>query len=290
MRHWDTWAEPGVRSRIFTFPMVDGRPQGARHQRRAGPERRFAVQAVRRRRGARLQPRRPHPLFHAARGRARRAHFDQPRHLRGPGRRQRRADQPHRRQSRAWTPARAVSPDGRWLAYTAMARPTYEADRQVVQLRDLRTGATRALTAGLGPFGRLDRLGAGRPLACWSPPATRSTRRSSASTSASGRVTRLTQAGTAGNVVPLRDGAHPLHAEQPAGARRPLPARRAAAPPPSSPGSMPTSSPGSIRSTSSASASPARMATRSGARSSSRRGSRRGRLPTLLLIHGGPQS
>ena len=29
VRHWDTWAEPGVRSRIFTFPLVDGRPQGA---------------------------------------------------------------------------------------------------------------------------------------------------------------------------------------------------------------------------------------------------------------------
>ncbi len=29
VRHWDAWAEPGVRSRIFTFPLVDGRPQGA---------------------------------------------------------------------------------------------------------------------------------------------------------------------------------------------------------------------------------------------------------------------
>ena len=42
----------------------------------------------------------------------------------------------------------AVSPDGRWLAYTAMARATYEADRQVVQLRNLATGETRALTQG----------------------------------------------------------------------------------------------------------------------------------------------
>jgi dipeptidyl aminopeptidase/acylaminoacyl peptidase len=38
------------------------------------------------------------------------------------------------------------SPDGRYLAYLAMERPTYEADRQVVQLRDLKTGETRALT------------------------------------------------------------------------------------------------------------------------------------------------
>lgn len=38
------------------------------------------------------------------------------------------------------------SPDGKWLAYAAMARPGYEADRQVLMLRDLSTGATRKLT------------------------------------------------------------------------------------------------------------------------------------------------
>ncbi|BEV02431.1 S9 family peptidase [Novosphingobium olei] len=42
----------------------------------------------------------------------------------------------------------AVSPDGRWLAYVAMARPTYEADRLVVQLLDLQSGQSRALTEG----------------------------------------------------------------------------------------------------------------------------------------------
>jgi dipeptidyl aminopeptidase/acylaminoacyl peptidase len=40
----------------------------------------------------------------------------------------------------------AASPDGQWLAYAAMARPTYEADRQVLMLRNLATGATQALT------------------------------------------------------------------------------------------------------------------------------------------------
>ena len=40
----------------------------------------------------------------------------------------------------------APSPDGRWLAWTAMARPGYEADRLVVWLRDLASGETRALT------------------------------------------------------------------------------------------------------------------------------------------------
>ncbi len=38
------------------------------------------------------------------------------------------------------------SPDGQYLAYVAMARPTYEADRQVVMLRDLKTGTTTAVT------------------------------------------------------------------------------------------------------------------------------------------------
>lgn len=38
------------------------------------------------------------------------------------------------------------SPDGKFLAYAAMARPTYEADRQVLMLRDLSTGETRKLT------------------------------------------------------------------------------------------------------------------------------------------------
>ena len=40
----------------------------------------------------------------------------------------------------------APSPDGRYLAYLAMARPGYESDRMVVHLRDLATGDTRALT------------------------------------------------------------------------------------------------------------------------------------------------
>ncbi|HEX8554460.1 MAG TPA: S9 family peptidase [Sphingomonas sp.] len=41
-----------------------------------------------------------------------------------------------------------VSPDGRSLAWVAMARPGYEADRQVVMIRDLASGQVRALTQG----------------------------------------------------------------------------------------------------------------------------------------------
>lgn len=38
------------------------------------------------------------------------------------------------------------SADGKWLAYTAMARPGYEADRLVLMLRNLESGETRRLT------------------------------------------------------------------------------------------------------------------------------------------------
>jgi dipeptidyl aminopeptidase/acylaminoacyl peptidase len=38
------------------------------------------------------------------------------------------------------------SPDGKWLAYAAMARPGYESDRLVLMLRNLESGETRKLT------------------------------------------------------------------------------------------------------------------------------------------------
>jgi dipeptidyl aminopeptidase/acylaminoacyl peptidase len=41
-----------------------------------------------------------------------------------------------------------TSPDGKYLAWFAMKRPGYEADRQVLMLRDLKSGAVRALTEG----------------------------------------------------------------------------------------------------------------------------------------------
>ena len=54
-----------------------------------------------------------------------------------------------------------VSPDGRTLAYVAMARPGYESDRQVLMLRDLASGQVRAADPAVGPLGRLDRVGEG---------------------------------------------------------------------------------------------------------------------------------
>jgi dipeptidyl aminopeptidase/acylaminoacyl peptidase len=41
-----------------------------------------------------------------------------------------------------------TSPDGRWLAWAATARPGYQNDRHVVWLRDLATGKVRPLTEG----------------------------------------------------------------------------------------------------------------------------------------------
>jgi dipeptidyl aminopeptidase/acylaminoacyl peptidase len=41
------------------------------------------------------------------------------------------------------------SPDGRWIAYLAMERPGFEADRQQLVLYDRRTGERRSLTASL---------------------------------------------------------------------------------------------------------------------------------------------
>ncbi|MEM6266516.1 MAG: S9 family peptidase [Pseudomonadota bacterium] len=49
--------------------------------------------------------------------------------------------------NRALDAVPAPSPDGRYLAYLAMARPGYESDRQVIHLRNLETGQTRALTS-----------------------------------------------------------------------------------------------------------------------------------------------
>ena len=46
----------------------------------------------------------------------------------------------------AYDDSPAFSPDGRWLAYLAMERPGYEADRQRIVLVDRRDGAKRVLT------------------------------------------------------------------------------------------------------------------------------------------------
>lgn len=97
------------------------------------------------------------------------------------------------------------SPDGRTLAYVAMARAGYEADRQVIMLRDLRSGTVRALTEGWdrsvdsiawSANSRSLIVTAGDTL---QHPAFRVDVRS-------GAVTQLTGDGNVTNVTPLRDG------------------------------------------------------------------------------------
>ncbi len=99
----------------------------------------------------------------------------------------------------------ALSPDGRTLAYVSMARAGYEADRQVLMLRDLATGTVRPLTQNWDrSVGSIAWARDGRSLLVtaedvmegpvWRVDA------------ASGAVTRMTGNGHAGNVVPLAGG------------------------------------------------------------------------------------
>jgi len=103
----------------------------------------------------------------------------------------------------------APSPDGKWLAYAAMARPGYEADRLVVNLINLQSGERRELT------GAWDRSVASL---AWTPDskALIATAEDVLDTPAfridpaSGKVTRLVlnpkREGHIAAVVPLRDG------------------------------------------------------------------------------------
>ncbi|MBV9883681.1 MAG: PD40 domain-containing protein, partial [Sphingomonadaceae bacterium] len=204
VRHWDSWAVPGQRSRIFTFPLVDGRPQGggvAVSPNLVGdsPSKPFGG---------------PEELAWSPDGRT--LYFT----LREAGRHEPNSTNldifavpadgsaPPRNltaANRATDTLPSVSPDGRWLAYVAMARPTYEADRQVIQLRNLATGETRALTQAWDrSVGSIAWAPDGRSLLVTAEdtldtPVWRVDIRT-------GAPTRLTQSGTANNVLPLRDG------------------------------------------------------------------------------------
>ena len=98
-----------------------------------------------------------------------------------------------------------VSPDGKWLAYAAMKRPAYEADRLVLMLRNIATGQTKALTEGWDrSVGSIAWEANGKGILVTANdvldnPVFRVD-------AASGKVARLTEKGHAGSVLPLPRG------------------------------------------------------------------------------------
>ena len=96
------------------------------------------------------------------------------------------------------------SPDGKYLAYAAMARAGYEADRQVLMLRELATGSVKPLTQNW------DRSVAS---IAWAPDSKAMYVTAQDvldhpifKIDLKGKVTRLTDAGTANDIIPLKDG------------------------------------------------------------------------------------
>ncbi len=98
----------------------------------------------------------------------------------------------------------AASPDGKWLAWTTMARATYEADRLVLKLMDVKTGKVTALTDKWDrSVGSLTWAADSRSLLV--------TAQDTLETpmfrvDLKGKVTRLTERGHIGEVVPLKNG------------------------------------------------------------------------------------
>ncbi|HEU0310402.1 MAG TPA: S9 family peptidase [Sphingomicrobium sp.] len=204
VRHWDTWVEPGVRSRIFSFPIEGGKvtgvgvpvtgalvgdtpskPFGGGEEIDISADGKTVYFALRE--AGRIEARSTNlDIFSApADGSA------QPTNLT--------AD------NDGTDNLPVLSPDGSKLAYFSMARPTYEADRQVLQLRDLATGQVRAVTADWDrSVGSISWSKDGKSIIVdaqdtLETPLFRID-------VASGRVTRLTQEGAAHAAVPLADG------------------------------------------------------------------------------------
>jgi dipeptidyl aminopeptidase/acylaminoacyl peptidase len=204
VRHWDSWVEPGVRSRIFAYPVQGGKltgmgarltgelegdtpskPFGGGEEIAFSPDGRTVYFALRE--AGRIEAKSTNLDIFAA-----------PADGSAPPTNLTDAND-------ATDTLPAVSPDGRTLAYVAMARPTYEADRQVIMLRDLASGTTRALTQNWDrSVGSLAWSKDGKSLIVsvqdiLEHPLYRID-------VANGRPTRLTREGTANNAVPLTDG------------------------------------------------------------------------------------
>ncbi|MEP3052077.1 MAG: S9 family peptidase [Erythrobacter sp.] len=148
-RHWDQWVNPGVFNRVFAFDLVNGEIAGDGTPIDGSDPSSGLIANT---------PTMPfgggEELAWAADGKgiyfaARKSDSDEPTStdidiyysdLSG------NAPVDLTQNNRATDTLPVPSPDGKYLAYLAMARPGYESDRLVIQLRNLETGETRALT------------------------------------------------------------------------------------------------------------------------------------------------
>ena len=203
VRHWDTWAEPGTKSRIYAFPMINGKlgaekrvtgtlvgdtpskPFGGGEEIALSPDGRMVYFALRE--AGRIEPTSTNLDIFASPADGSSA----PVNLTDA--------------NDGTDTLPTLSPDGRTLAYVAMARAGYEADRQVIILRDLASGRTRALTQNWDrSAGSLAWAHDGRSLLITAEDVMEAPIwRVDVS---SGQVVRLTANGHAGNVTPTRDG------------------------------------------------------------------------------------
>ncbi|MBB3763269.1 alpha/beta hydrolase family protein [Sphingomicrobium lutaoense] len=145
VRHWDSWVEPGMKSRLFGYRIENGKMVGGKPLDRGldgnTPSRPFGGieeidiapggEAVffAQRAGGRTEPTSTNLDIYYAPIDGSMAPYNLT------------------ATNKAHDNLPAVSPDGQTLAYVAMARPGYESDRLVVHLRDLKSGNVRALTA-----------------------------------------------------------------------------------------------------------------------------------------------
>ena len=204
IRHWDTWATPGVKSRLFGFAVASGKlaargvplegslvgdtpskPFGGGEELSFSPDGKTLYFALRE--AGRIEPLSTNLDI-----------FATPTDGSAPPVNLTDAND-------ATDNLPAVSPDGGTLAYFAMARPGYEADRQVLMLRDLATGTVRPLTQNWDrSVGSIEWAKDGRSLLVTAEDTLEQPVFSV--DAATGKVTRLTADGNFGNVHALPGG------------------------------------------------------------------------------------